>query len=337
MALIGNTMQTILSIIIPVYNVEKYIKMTLDSIFSQNYQREDIEVIVVNDGTPDHSMAIVDQFVSRYSNICVINQGNQGLSGARNTGLKEAHGKYVWFVDSDDMLGDDILRRVLPLLKEGDADAYMFRIKEIDEDGNILKERHFFDDKKVHYCSGIDVIKNMSRYNILYTPMQIYMIKTEFLRSNQLEFVCGIYHEDMEFAPRMLIKAERIAYVPWYSYYYVRRKAQSITSDLSKLNKRLYDLRIIADCHYKMMKMQQSKAVCKAMGYATYRSIAYFYSLCPQKEFRSFWKEMEKSHIPYKRIVWMCLYHNHSYKLFFRQLIFLLSPYLLKRFGKRIE
>jgi len=329
-------MQTILSIIIPVYNVEKYIKMTLDSIFSQNNQREDIEVIVVNDGTPDHSMDVVAPFAETHSNLRIINQDNQGLSGARNTGIREAHGKYIWFVDSDDMIEEGILGQVLPLLENGEEDVYIFRIKEINENNDILKERHFLDDKNVQYYSGFDVINNMSRHDVFYTPMQIYMINTVFLRRNNLKFVCGIYHEDMEFAPRMLVFAHRIAYVPYISYCYVRRSAQSITSDISKLEKRLCDLNYIADRHYTLMKEQNTKYSKKAIGFAVYRAIAYYHLLCPKTEFRLLWKRIERNNIPIKKIVIMNLNHNRHWRLLFRQLLFLISPYLLKKLGKSI-
>ena len=88
-------MEIILSIIIPVYNVEKYIYKTLDSIYSQEYPQDEVEVIVINDGTPDSSIEIVEQFNKKYSNLIVVNQENQGLSGARNTGIHKAKGKYL--------------------------------------------------------------------------------------------------------------------------------------------------------------------------------------------------------------------------------------------------
>lgn len=166
--------------------------------------------------------------------------------------------------------------------------------------------------------------------------MQIYMIKTEFLRNNHLEFVFGIYHEDMEFAPRMLVKANRVAYVPWISYCYIRRSAQSITTDISKLNKRLSDLGYIAHKHYGLMKEQNSKVAYNAMSYAVYKEIAYFHALCPQKDFKVFRKELGMNKIPCKRIVIMNLNHNHHWKLLLRQMLFLISPYLLKRLGMSI-
>ena len=93
-----------LSIIIPVYNVEKYIKKCIDSIVTQIDKMHDVEIIVVNDGTKDDSMSIVNTFMQSNAIIRIINQKNQGLSQARNNGLKASSAEYVWFVDSDDYL-----------------------------------------------------------------------------------------------------------------------------------------------------------------------------------------------------------------------------------------
>ena len=93
------------SIIIPVYNVEKYLKKCLDSVFNQTYK--DYEVIVVNDGTKDNSMDIVKDY-----DVKVINQKNQGLSAARNAGVKKATGEYLIFLDSDDYWEKDLLKEL---------------------------------------------------------------------------------------------------------------------------------------------------------------------------------------------------------------------------------
>ena len=103
----------LLSIIIPVYKVEKYIKRCLDSIYNQRVEEHCFETIVVNDGSPDNSGAIVRQYMAEHINCRLINQENQGLSVARNTGLDHAKGEYIWFVDSDDWLTKDSLSIVL--------------------------------------------------------------------------------------------------------------------------------------------------------------------------------------------------------------------------------
>ena len=124
-----------LSIIIPIYNVEKYIQKTLVSIFSQYFQKESVEIIVVNDGTKDNSMSIVNEFAVKFDNLKIINQENQGLSVARNTGLKASRGKYVWFFDSDDWVEYDSLPFLLKHLEHSDKDVLMCKIREYDEEG----------------------------------------------------------------------------------------------------------------------------------------------------------------------------------------------------------
>ena len=111
-----------LSIIVPVYNVEKYIRPCLESIFFQGLNEKDYEVIVVNDGTRDRSMEVVDSFQTAHSNMTIIHQENQGLSIARNTGMKHAKGDYIAFLDSDDILAKNSLKRYKNMLKRLDKE-----------------------------------------------------------------------------------------------------------------------------------------------------------------------------------------------------------------------
>ena len=222
----------ILSIIIPVYNVEKYIRKTLESIFESTFPKSELEVIVVNDGTKDNSMSTVNEFAAKFDNLKIINQENQGLSVARNTGLKAARGQYVWFVDSDDWVEYDSLPFLLKHLEHSDKDVLMFKIREYDEEGKILLERFFHDNKNEEQVSGTDVVLYMKKYGIDITPMQQYIICRDFLLANNLFFVPGIYHEDMEFAPRMLITAKRVSVIPKVIYCYLRRSSGSITTDV---------------------------------------------------------------------------------------------------------
>ena len=98
-----------LSIIIPVYNVEKYIRACFESVYRQNLKEDSFEVIVVDDGSEDDSIALIEDIIDQHSNITIVSQTNQGLSCARNIGLKNAIGRYVLFLDSDDLLVDGCL------------------------------------------------------------------------------------------------------------------------------------------------------------------------------------------------------------------------------------
>lgn len=123
----------LLSIIIPVYKVEKYIEKCLNSIFSNNINLSLCEVIVVNDGTPDNSMSIVDAYGAKYSNLKVINQANQGLSMARNNGIAMAKGQYVWCVDSDDWISHDCLNLIIRHISESNSDMFAVGLMSVEE------------------------------------------------------------------------------------------------------------------------------------------------------------------------------------------------------------
>ena len=102
-----------LSIIVPMYNVELYIEKCLLSCLNQDLPASDYEIIVVNDGSPDSSLAIAERIASLYDNLTIVSQKNAGLSAARNKALSLAKGKYVWFVDSDDRIQENCLRYIL--------------------------------------------------------------------------------------------------------------------------------------------------------------------------------------------------------------------------------
>lgn len=229
-----------LSIIIPVYNVEKYIKNCLDSIFSQrSISLQDVEVIVVNDGTPDNSMSIVRNF-DKYDNLRIINQENQGLSAARNAGLKIANGEYIWFVDSDDMIIQDGIGFVLNTIESYPGidciASVLLQKKEKDNTYSIE-----FTPKK--YKTSIDYL--FDNYNI--GACQRYILRKQFLIDNDLWFMNGVYHEDGDFSHRMLYKAKTFLMLEKPVYIYLLRDTGSIMSsrkpkmnyDLIKIYKRL--------------------------------------------------------------------------------------------------
>lgn len=131
----------LLSIIIPVYNVEKYIKRCLDSILCQ--ETENYEVILVDDGSTDSSGIICDSYAKCRKNVVCIHKTNGGLSDARNEGLKHCKGKYVWFVDSDDYITEDALESLEKVLCKYSSDVVVCMSKTIDDYGKIQDECHY--------------------------------------------------------------------------------------------------------------------------------------------------------------------------------------------------
>ena len=222
-----------LSIVIPIYNVEKYIGVCLGSIFSQKVRENVFEVIIVNDGTPDKSMEVVRGF-EYHDNLVIVNQSNQGLSVARNTGLSKAEGEYVWFVDSDDCLLTGALERVLHYLSKFPGIDVLASVLELMDE----RTRKTYIEYKPHKSFNTGREYLFVGNNLGAT--QRYILRRQFLLDNNLAFMPDVYHEDGEFGPKMLYLAKSIVLIDKPVYCYLQRDSGSIMSNRKmKMN---YDL-----------------------------------------------------------------------------------------------
>lgn len=225
----------LLSIIIPVYKVERYVRNTLESIFSQNFAEDNFEVIIVDDGSPDKSIDIVEEFALGHTNLHVIRQKNMGLSCARNTGLKEAIGKYIWFVDSDDTIVPGSFKRIQGIVsKYPEVDIFGFDMVCVDEITHEEDEQKIIsrDSYKYLYGQANNAIQLVGRF--AKTPVQRYLFKKDFLFTSNLSFYPGIYHEDEEFIPRAVFMAHSIYLVEYAPYRYLVRSSGNIMSEKSE-------------------------------------------------------------------------------------------------------
>lgn len=225
-----------LSIIVPVYNVKDYLAKCLDSLVNQDLPQEDYEIIVVNDGSTDNSGEIAEEYSKKYSNILLINQENQGLSGARNTGIANARGEYIQFVDSDDYLEPNVFGRLLKQIETDKLDVLRFKYQNVRINVNgeyevfqPYKQSNFlFDDYSLEPTIGIDFL-NKRFGTACYAVM--FLIRRKLLED--CKFKSGIYFEDTEWTPRMLIKASKIASTDTIVYNYLMREG-SITKAINK-------------------------------------------------------------------------------------------------------
>lgn len=251
-----------ISIIIPIYKVEKYVRGTLDSIYSQKFDENEFEVICVNDGTPDNSMQIVNEFALTHPNIHIINQENQGLSCARNAGLEIAQGDYVWFVDSDDKVSADSLTKLQQIIvHNSNIEIFALNLIRVDERTMSKNEEKFLPKTKYHYLYGQTLCFKQIVGKFIKTPVQRYLLKKNFLMENALSFYPGIYHEDEEFVPRAVFAAKSIQCVDFAPYLYLIRYAGSITSNVSarKINDKIKILSLLRKYSFENTKNYEQK------------------------------------------------------------------------------
>ncbi|MBE6504814.1 MAG: glycosyltransferase family 2 protein [Methanobrevibacter sp.] len=220
-----------ISIVLPVYNVANYLRKCLDSLVNQTF--EDFEVICVNDGSTDLSLGILEGYSLTDSRFKIITQENQGLSGARNTGIQHVQGDYILFVDSDDWLEETALEQLYEHVEGFNSDITMFKFKYYNENSSEFSEGPFtnleiidpsFYTGNFFYMDVLDIIFKISHapFNKLY--------KTSFLKDIDAQFLHGSYYEDLEFFYKVFLKAKKVSVLPEYLYYYRIRDHSISTS-----------------------------------------------------------------------------------------------------------
>ena len=219
-----------ISIIIPVYKVEQFIRNCLVSIFTQDLSLDAYEVIVVNDGTPDNSMNIVSEFANTYRNLKIINQENQGLSIARNNGLNMACGKYVWFVDSDDWIKEDCLNKIIELIDKYESDVFSMPILYVFEQKGKINTEDFFI-SKIEVINGKEYLQKYP-----FGASVRFIMRKSFLLKNNLIFHPNLLHEDAVFGIKLLYMANQVCILNQSFYNYRIRNDGSIMSSWKKKN-----------------------------------------------------------------------------------------------------
>ncbi|MDR2766288.1 MAG: glycosyltransferase [Holosporaceae bacterium] len=236
---------SLISVIVPVYNVEKYLSKCLESILSQSFL--DIEVICVNDGSTDRSAAILKEYAGKDSRITVINQSNCGLAAARNAGLRGAAGRYVLFVDSDDWIHPEICATLAATIFD-DLDLVVFDVKCIREDGlgaNRPLEKYL----RINFRGKISIDAD----KIMKIPVVAWnkMYRKDVIDKYQISFPEGLLHEDNSFHWKYLVRAKSAYFVPQKLYNY-RIRHGSITDKIA--SKVLDHFRICLEIHEYLAK-----------------------------------------------------------------------------------
>ncbi|MDY4077588.1 MAG: glycosyltransferase family 2 protein [Clostridium sp.] len=215
-------MNELISIVVPVYNVEKYLKKCIDSIINQTYKN--LEIILVNDGSTDNSGKICDEYVLKDNRIKVIHKKNEGLSSARNLGIDISNGEYIIFVDSDDWIKKDMIKKLYEIIQKDNSDISICNyFLSYNEEDQIQKE-------KIEFCqfNNIEALKKLydENFNIIMTISCCKLFKKNLF--SDIKFPKGKIHEDEFTTYKLLYKSKKVSYTSEKMYYY-RQREDSIT------------------------------------------------------------------------------------------------------------
>ena len=275
-----------ITLIVPVYNVEKYLVRCLDSCLHQDLDEDEYEIIAVNDGSYDGSLKLLKEYANRYRNIVLIDKPNGGLSSARNAGLERARGNFIWVVDSDDWIAENCLKTVCRLFDNNNIDMITFNtyyatnigykeqaVKRDMVDGQILDGVQLYNQGFIYPFTGV--------------PFYIY--RSSFLRKHNLRFVDKIYFEDWLFTPIAYVYCDKCLYWDNFLYYYYMRTG-SITQSVPTV-KKAEDIIEIAERLY-----TETASVKRERSMIIYKSIA-----CLTKSFYAQWYYLSKTERLYLR------------------------------------
>ena len=212
-----------ISVIVPVYNVERFLARCLDSILGQNLH--DIEVICVDDGSPDDSIRILRSYAARDARIKIIRQENRGLGGARNTGIEAASGEYIGFVDSDDWVDSDFYEKLYDAAMRTGADIACASL--ISHRGEKIKKRIVYDAE--HIAESVQ-----DRFETGQCPPSFYVVnkiyRRNILQDGGVRFREHVVLEDVEFTAKAVYAAGRMVTVPGTAYRYMFNSSSIVNS-----------------------------------------------------------------------------------------------------------
>ena len=208
-----------LSIIISVFNLEKYITKCIDSFLNQYISYDLYEILIIDDGSTDNSSKIIKNYISEHHNISYYIKENGGASSARNLGIKYAKGEYIWFFDGDDWVKSNILKTIINKINKYKTDILFLNYEYINEENKILYKTSFTNPNKLIF-NGLDFFDIAPGDFIM--PHR-FIINKDFIINNKITFIEGITFEDDEWAPRILYYTKSCYVIMEPLYFYLKR------------------------------------------------------------------------------------------------------------------
>lgn len=250
-----------LSIIVPVYKVEKYLARCLDSLLLQNLDAEDYEILLVDDASPDGSTDIAKTYAYKHPQINYFYKDNGGLGSARNFGMKQAKGDYILFVDSDDWLSEGVLQPLLSQAEDEQLDVLIFNIQRVFDNGKIISSEIEYTAGKLY--SGETLLL---QERLVVSPC-INLFKRSMLLDHQIFFREGIFYEDIDFYLKSLLASQRVMYRPEVVYqYYCNDQSITMNKESAHHRKKIEDYgKAIIEIH--TIATQQTEAIRQRIDY----------------------------------------------------------------------
>ena len=250
--MVGNKEQLLMSVIIPVYNTENYINRCVESVLCQGIDENNYEIIIVNDGSIDNSISVIEE-LRKNTNIKLINQCHQGISVARNEGIRNAKGEYILFVDSDDMLIRGKLKSLLETAIRSNADlVFADYIETTEKDKSTINETVNNCNKELWEGTGLDFFLHVYD-GISFAWRALY--SRSFLNNNRLAFIPGICFEDIPFTLECILHANRCIKCKASFYLYIHRDNSIVT----KVDKhKLYDINVVINYLWGVKKQRNN-------------------------------------------------------------------------------
>lgn len=281
----------LISLIVPVYNVAPYLHRCINSILEQSYQN--IEILLINDGSTDNSAFICQEYAEKDSRIRVIHQSNQGPSAARNTGISAAKGDYIAFIDSDDFIEKDYLKNLYQAAVQNQSDIAVCNFTSFNEERqsflfSITSDMYF---EKTYSVNEWLALENSPRYNLflVFTFSCLKLFKRELFTG--IFFPVGKLREDDATIYKLYLKANQITFINRGSYYYSQRKDGLSRNDM------------LIDIEGMIHNMEERISLLTTLGYDTVEQIdAYI-------------KRLEKCQVDALKVGQISLYHQLSTKL----------------------
>ena len=225
----------LISIVVPIYNVEKYLRKCIDSIINQTYKN--LEIILVDDESPDNCGEICEEYAKKDNRIVVIHKKNGGLSDARNAGIEVATGKYIGFVDSDDYIKEDMYENLYNDIKKYDVDISICKYIEVFENSTIYEDAS--NSNKIEIYDNVEMLKRLLYNNNVTDHACNKLYKIDLFKINNIRYPNGYMYEDIGTTYLLFENSKKISLSEKNEYYYVRRGS----SILGQVNEKLiFDL-----------------------------------------------------------------------------------------------